>query len=121
MARRFGGGQIGAKKKSGREGPESSKSKLDMHLRSKDFSSDQAALGSASDGAASVAIDRAASHGHADQQERHGPAGEEGEFGVVAAAEGAGDPQPEERDDEPDRPQWHRPTSGASAGRDRGT
>ena len=38
-------------------------------------------------------IGRTAADGHADQQGRHGPAGEEGEFRVVPAAEGAGDPE----------------------------
>lgn len=54
---RFEGGQIEAKKKSGRDGPESSKSKLDMLLQVERFLSDQAALGSASDGVASVGSD----------------------------------------------------------------
>ena len=47
-------------------------------------------------------IDRAAPHRHADQQDRHGPAGEEGELRIVPAAEGAGDAQAEQGDDEAD-------------------
>src|SRR3954469_11455637 len=46
-------------------------------------------------------IDRASTDGHTDQEDRHGPTGEEGEFGVVPAAKRSGDPEPEQGDDEP--------------------
>src|SRR4051812_25913126 len=47
-------------------------------------------------------VDRASSDGHTDQEDRHGPTGEEGEFRVVPTAKGSGDPKPEQGDDEPD-------------------
>ena len=44
-------------------------------------------------------LDRSAPHRHADQQDRHRPAGEQGELRIMATAERTGDAQAEQGDD----------------------
>ena len=100
MAREIGLVKSLPKKKSGPTGPERFSLKGDMSLRQwiiiRRTGKTCFPLGVGRFGG----VDRASSDGHTDQEDRHGPTGEEGEFGVVTTAKRSGDPEPEQGDDE---------------------